>query len=80
MNAELNGTIFRLPLRTEEHAAASRISKRPCTLSAAEHLVREFATMLSEVALFLTHIHTVEVACNVRVGVGLGSGLKWKLG
>ena len=61
MDAELDGTIFRLPLRTEEHAAASRISQRSCTLASVEHLIREFADMLSEVALFLTHIHTIEV-------------------
>ena len=62
MDAELAATIFRLPLRTEEQAAASRISKRPTTPAAADHLVQEFAAALPEVALFLTHIHTITVS------------------
>jgi hypothetical protein len=61
MDAELNATIFRLALRTDEQAATSRISKRACSPAAARVLVDEFAAALPEVALFLTHIHTLEV-------------------
>ena len=62
MAEELRGTIFRLPLRTSEQAAASRISPRPCTAANAEELLTEFAAALPELALFLTHIHTVEAS------------------
>ena len=62
MAEELQGTIFRLPLRTADQASRSRIASRACTPTGAQELVSEFASMLPELALFLTHIHTVEVS------------------
>ena len=62
MTDELQATIFRLPLRTTQQAASSRISPRPFTAANAEELLVEFAAALPELALFLTHIHTVEVS------------------
>ena len=61
MRAEFDGTIFRLPLRTDAQAECSRIAKRACRPAVAEGLVREFIEQLPELCLFLTHIHTVEV-------------------
>ena len=48
--------------RRPRQAASSRISKRPSTIEATEHLVREFGDSMTEAALFLTHIHTLEVS------------------
>ena len=62
LRSEFDGTIFRLPLRTEAQAEESRIAKRPCGPTEAETLVREFVEQLPELCLFLTHIDTVEVS------------------
>ena len=40
MTDELQATIFRLPLRTTQQAASSRISPRPFTAANAEELLR----------------------------------------
>lgn len=39
----------------------SRISRNACPIEAAENLISEFGAVLSEIALFLTHIHTLEI-------------------
>ncbi|KAL1500259.1 hypothetical protein AB1Y20_012927 [Prymnesium parvum] len=62
MSTELNGTLFRLPLRTAKQAETSRISKCECSIKDAECLMREFGEVMNEAALFLTHIHTLEIA------------------
>ena len=56
------GTIFRLPLRTAEQAAASRITKRAFAVDAARALLKDFVAALPELCLFLTHIRSVEVS------------------
>ena len=60
--AEFGGTLFRLPLRTVEQAATSRISRQPYTMEAAQALLEQFIQSLDEVALFLTHVHTIKVS------------------
>ena len=56
------GTIFRLPLRTAEQAAASRISAQPFVGAPARGLLDAFLELLPELPLFLTHVHTVTVS------------------
>ena len=52
-----DGTAIRLPLRTAEHAADSRIKNTPTTVEGARKMFKDFIDKeLREAMLFLKHI------------------------
>ncbi len=56
-----NGTVFRLPFRTEQQATASKIKKDAYTVSDALHSVNELQEMGSAILLFLKHVRRLKV-------------------
>ena len=58
----LNGTLFRLPLRSSQQAADSRISQVHYTHQQMLELLGEFCDGAAEMLLFLRHIE-VSVSC-----------------
>src|SRR6266542_5657876 len=61
----VSGTIFRLPLRTEKQAKASKIKDTPTSVEEIRTLLYEFCnTELEQVVLFLKHITRIEI-CHV---------------
>lgn len=60
MTSHFAGTIFRFPLRTEELASKSKISKKPVSISDIEVLFEEFKQQLSEILLFLKNVESIE--------------------
>jgi sacsin len=53
LSSEFNGTLFRLPLRSVEQAARSRLSSSPQTGADLEGFLREFAELIPSCLLFL---------------------------
>ena len=62
LQSTFKGTIFRLPLRTKEHASESRISNRPCTVDSAKMLLYNMVDQLSDLSLFLTSVAELRVS------------------
>ena len=58
----LNGTLFRLPLRSSQQAADSRISQVHYTHQQMLELLGEFCDGAAEMLLFLRHIE-VSMSC-----------------
>lgn len=60
-DSKFNGTIIRLPLRTESQATASKIlvSGKPTTGDEIIDIFRKFAGELVETLLFLKNLHTI---------------------
>ena len=61
MNDYFKGTLFRFPLRNEQCAKVSQISKKPYTNDNVEKLVKSFQQEGSEILLFLKNIQSVEI-------------------
>jgi sacsin len=59
--SHVNGTVFRLPLRTVEQALASEITQAACTPEDVREIAELFATFADEVLLFLKSLHRIEV-------------------
>ncbi|KAJ8612133.1 hypothetical protein CTAYLR_002440, partial [Chrysophaeum taylorii] len=55
------GTLFRLPLRTEEQAKTSRLSKRAHPVEKARSLAADFAAQAPELLLFLKAVEVIRV-------------------
>jgi len=63
-----SGTVFRLPLRTEKQAEASKIKDTPTSVEQIRRLLYEFCSAeLEQVVLFLKHITHIEI-CHVDAG------------
>jgi sacsin len=62
LSSEFNGTLFRLPLRTVEQAARSRLSSSPQTGVELEGFLREFAELIPSCLLFLKSLTSVELS------------------
>lgn len=58
---DFRGTIFRLPLRTEEHAGISEISKEPFSKSDFVKLIEQLIDIGPELLLFLKHVDKIVV-------------------
>ncbi|XP_041369657.1 sacsin-like [Gigantopelta aegis] len=56
------GTLFRFPLRTEEMAKKSDISKKAIGITEIEHLLESFKCEMAESLLFLHNIRKISVA------------------
>ena len=64
----VSGTVFRLPLRTEKQAKASKIKDTPTSVEQIRTLLYEFCSAeLEQVVLFLKHITHIEI-CHVDAG------------
>ena len=64
----LSGTVFRLPLRTENQANSSKIKDTPTSVEEMRTLLYEFCNAeLEQVVLFLKHITHIEI-CHVDAG------------
>jgi len=62
------GTVFRLPLRTEKQAKASKIKDTPTSVEQIRTLLLDFCNAeLEQVVLFLKHITRIEI-CHVDAG------------
>ena len=58
----LSGTVFRLPLRTEKQAKASKIKDTPTSVEQIRTLLYDFCNAeLEQVVLFLKHITRIEI-------------------
>ena len=57
----LDGTLFRLPLRSRAAAATSEISKQHYGVAEAEALLEQFEAQATSVLLFLRHVRAVTV-------------------
>ena len=55
------GTMFRLPLRTDEQAKKSEISNRPVTDKLMMHLIRKFQNEAKKLLLFLNHVKKISL-------------------
>lgn len=66
--SKFNGTIIRLPLRTESQATASKIlvSGKPTTGDEIIDIFRKFAGELVETLLFLKSLHTITLQIDDR--------------
>lgn len=60
-SARFDGTVFRLPLRTPDQAASSRISSRAHTPLEIRALLQEFAREAAQVLLFLKHVESIAI-------------------
>ena len=60
-NGAYDGTLFRLPLRTREQAASSRLTKTSHTAEGIHALLTSFADDASSMLLFLKHIEQLEL-------------------
>jgi sacsin len=58
---EFNGTLFRLPLRTEDQAEESRLSKRSLSPLECEQLLRMFAEDASSMLVFLKSVESITI-------------------
>jgi len=58
----VSGTVFRLPLRTEEQASRSEISDQPFTSIDFDHIIGKFKDQLGGVLLFLKNVLDIEIA------------------
>ena len=58
---EFEGTIFRLPFRSVEHAKQSKIRKEPYSISDCLEMVDDLRAMGSTMLLFLKHLGTLRV-------------------
>jgi len=59
LSAHFDGTLFRLPLRTPEDAAASAISSHALSIDDVTNLLSDFAPQASDMLLFLKSVSTV---------------------
>jgi len=59
---DFDGTIFRLPLRTAEHAARSKIKDKPFHEENARALIDEIVASREQLLLFLKHVEELHVA------------------
>jgi sacsin len=62
LSSEFNGTLFRLPLRSVEQAARSRLSSSPQTGADLEGFLREFAELIPSCLLFLKSLIRIELS------------------
>ncbi len=69
---EHNGTVFRLPLRTEQHIAINgKIRKEPCTTVSILGLVESFQGFAPKILLFLKSVQEVSIGRIRREGNGV---------
>ena len=58
---EQTGTVFRLPLRTEEKAKKSKIKQPAATMEEVDRLLQDFEAVMGESLLFLNNVRKVGV-------------------
>ena len=58
---EQTGTVFRLPLRTEEKAKISKIKQPAATMEEVDRLLQDFGFVMGECLLFLNNVRKVGV-------------------